>query len=97
MATARNTSFKTARLETRVSQDQKELIERAAAYLGRSVSDFISSEVELAAKRIIDQYERLHLDREQSRALVEALLAPKRPNKRLREAVGQHSQRVTSR
>ena len=36
-----NGSIKSARLETRVSTEQKELIERAAAYTGRSVSEFV--------------------------------------------------------
>ena len=62
MATA-NSSAKSARLETRVSTEQKELIERAAAYTGRSVSDFVVAHVEVAAKRVIDEYERLHRSR----------------------------------
>ena len=96
MATA-NSSAKSARLETRVSTEQKELIERAAAYTGRSVSDFVVAHVEVAAKRVIDEYERLHLDREQSQILVKALLSPKRPNKKLRQAMENYRNRVESR
>jgi len=88
---------KTARLETRVSVQQKSLIERAAAYQGRSVSDFVIAHAESAAKQVIEEYERLRLDGEQSRVLVEALLDPKTPNKRLREAVEGHRNQVTSR
>ncbi len=95
--TASSNAMKTARIETRVSTQQKELIERAAAYVGRSVSDFVIANVETAAKQVVEEYERLRLDREQSRVLVEALLAPKRPNTRLREAVENHRQQVTSR
>jgi uncharacterized protein (DUF1778 family) len=91
------TASKTARIETRVSLEQKELIERAAAYLGRSVSDFVIANVELAAKQVIDEYERVHLDREQSRALVDALLSPPHPNKRLQEAAKRHRNEVKSR
>lgn len=96
MATANSTS-KSARLETRVSPEQKELIERAAAYSGRSVSDFVVAHVEVAAKKVVDEYERLHLNQEQSRVLVDALLSFKRPNKRLLSAMENHRKRVESR
>ena len=92
-----NTSAKSARLETRVSPEQKELIERAAAYAGRTVSDFVLAHVELAAKKVIEEYERLHLDQTQSRVLVEALLAPQKPNKKLKRAMDDYRQRVESR
>ena len=92
-----NSASKTARIETRVSLQQKELIERAAAYLGRSVSEFVIANVESAAKQVVEEYERLRLDREQSRTLVEALLSPKPPNKRLRDAAAKHRKQVTSR
>ncbi len=90
-------STRSARLETRVSPEQKELIERAASYAGRSVSDFVVANVEVAARRVVEEYERLHLNQEQSRTLVEALLSPKRPNKRLRTAADDHRRRVDSR
>ncbi|MEI8019441.1 MAG: DUF1778 domain-containing protein [Schlesneria sp.] len=91
------TASKAARIETRVSLEQKELIERAAAYVGRSVSDFVITNVELAAKQVVDEYERLHLNREQSRTLVKALLKPLLPNKRLQEAAKLHRRQVKSR
>lgn len=95
--TSANSSSKSARLETRISSEQKELIERAAAYTGRSVSDFVVAHVEVAAKKVVDEYERLHLNQEQSKALVDALLSPKRPNKKLRAALENHRKRVESR
>lgn len=91
-----NSSTKSARLETRVSPEQKDLIERAAAYTGRSVSDFVVAHVEVAAKRVVDEYERLHLDQDQSKILVTALLSPKRPNKKLRQAMENYRKRVES-
>ena len=92
-----NSSIKSARLETRVSSAQKELIERAAAYTGRSVSEFVVAHVEVAAKKVIDEYERLHLNQEQSQILVNALLAAKRPNKKLHQAMENYRNRVESR
>jgi uncharacterized protein (DUF1778 family) len=96
MATS-NPSPKSARIETRVSQEQKELIERAAAFSGRSVSDFVLAHVEVAAKKVIEEHEKLYLDQAQSRILVDALLSPKKPNKKLKTAMEQHRKRVESR
>lgn len=96
MATA-NTSAKSARIETRVTQEQKELIERAAEVSGRTVSDFVLAHVEVAAKKIIREHEKLHLDQVQSRILVDALLAPKKPNKNLKLAMEDYRKRVESR
>ncbi len=96
MSTA-NIPPKSARIETRVSPEQKLLIERAAAYSGRTVSEFILAHVEVAATKVIEERERLKLDQEQSRTLVDALLSAKKPNKRLRSAVENHRKRVESR
>ncbi|MCE2798430.1 MAG: DUF1778 domain-containing protein [Planctomycetaceae bacterium] len=96
MATANNTS-KSARIETRVSHEQKELIERAAAFSGRTVSEFVLTHVAVAAKKVIDEHEKLHLDQVQSRILVDALLAPKKPNKKLKLAMEDHRKQVESR
>jgi uncharacterized protein (DUF1778 family) len=96
MATANN-SAKSARIEARVSKDQKELIERAAAVSGRTVSDFVLAHVEVAAKKIIEEHEKIHLNQAQSRILVDALLAPKKPNRRLKLAMDEYRKRVESR
>ncbi|MEO1618933.1 MAG: DUF1778 domain-containing protein [Planctomycetota bacterium] len=88
---------KSARIETRLSTEQKTLIERAAAYLGRSVSDFVLGNAEQAAKAVIEEHERIQLDRIQSRKLVDSLLSPPSPNKELRAAAKEHHKKVTSR
>jgi uncharacterized protein (DUF1778 family) len=75
------------RLETRVTADQKSLIERAAALQGRTVTDFVLSSVQEAARRAIEQHQRLDLSVRDSEAFVEALLKPQPVNKRLRDTV----------
>ena len=95
--TTTNPSPKSARIETRVSSEQKELIERAAAYTGRTLSDFVIAHVEVAAKKVIEEHERLHLDQTQSRMLVDALLSAKKPNKQLKLAMDNYRKRVESR
>jgi len=71
------------RLETRVTAEQKTLIEHAAALQGRTVTDFIQD----AARRAIEEHQRLELSVRDSQAFVDALLNPKPVNDRLRDTV----------
>ncbi|SNS30742.1 MULTISPECIES: DUF1778 domain-containing protein [unclassified Azospirillum] len=80
------------RLEARVTAEQKRLIEQAAALQGRSLTDFVLSSVQDAAKRTIEEHQRLELSLRDSEAFVEALLNPPAPNDRLRETVGRYRQ-----
>lgn len=75
------------RLETRVTAEQKSLIERAAALQGRTVTDFVLTSVQDAARRAIEEHQQLALSVRGSQAFVEALLNPKPVNERLRETV----------
>jgi uncharacterized protein (DUF1778 family) len=94
---ASDVSSKNARLEARVTQEQKELIERAASYEGRSVSDFVVATVQEAAIAVIQEHELLRLSKSQSRAFVETLLKPPEPNDALRQAAQQYRDDVISR
>ncbi|PWB78626.1 MAG: DUF1778 domain-containing protein [Methylocystaceae bacterium] len=75
------------RLEARVTAEQKRLIERAAALQGRTVTDFVLTSVQDAARRTIDEHRQLELSIRDSEAFVEALLDPKPVDERLRETV----------
>jgi uncharacterized protein (DUF1778 family) len=75
------------RLETRVTAEQKTLIEHAAALQGRTVTDFVLTSVQDAAKRAIEEHQQLELSVRDSQAFVDALLHPKPVNDRLRETV----------
>jgi uncharacterized protein (DUF1778 family) len=97
MTTANSSATRNARLEARVTAEQKELIERAAAYEGRSVSDFVVATVQLAAKAIIQEHELLRLNESQSRRFVEKLLNPPEPNESLQQAADEYRQDVISR
>jgi uncharacterized protein (DUF1778 family) len=82
------------RLETRVTADQKSLIERAAALQGRSVTDFVLASVQEAARRAIEEHQRLGLSLRDSRAFVEALVSPAPVNSRLRETVRRYREKT---
>jgi len=77
---------RTARLEARVTDEQKNLLHRAAALLGRSVSDFIISSAQEAALRTIQDYELVRLTVDERNEFVTALLNPPTPNARLKKA-----------
>jgi uncharacterized protein (DUF1778 family) len=75
------------RLETRVTAEQKNLIERAAALQGRTITDFVLTSVQDAARRTIEEHQQLELSVRDSKAFVEALLNPRPVNDRLRDTV----------
>jgi uncharacterized protein (DUF1778 family) len=78
---------RTQRLEARVTVEQKTLIEHAAALQGRTVTNFVLTSVQDAARRAIEEHQQLELSVRDSEAFVDALLNPKPVNDRLRETV----------
>lgn len=86
--------LRTTRWEARITAEQKAMIERAAAYEGRSVSDFVAHSVQEAAKAVVREYETLRLNGQQSETLVQMLLEPPEPNAALQEAGEQYHRRV---
>lgn len=81
------------RLETRITAEQKSLIARAAALQGRSVTDFVLTSVQDAARRAIEEHQQLALSVRDSEAFVDALLNPQAVNDRLRETVRRYRDR----
>jgi uncharacterized protein (DUF1778 family) len=77
---------KAERLEARISREQKELFQRAAALQGCSLTDFVVSSLQQAAVRVIEEREMLALSARDQDAFVSALLSPSEPGKRLRAA-----------
>jgi len=78
---------KRERLEARVSVEQKELIRRAAALQGRSVSDFVVESAQRAAEEIIREQAVIMLSVQDSRTFAAALLNPPAPSPQLRTAI----------
>ncbi len=82
------------RLEARVTAEQKSLIERAAALQGRTVTDFVLTSVQDAARRAIDEHHQLALSVRDSEAFVDALLNPQPVNDRLRDTVRRYREQA---
>lgn len=78
------------RLEARITTDQKALIQRAAELEGRSVTDYVVSSVQDAAKRTVEAHDVMVLSVAESRTFVDALLDPPPINDRLHDSVRRH-------
>lgn len=75
-----------ARLEVRVSAAQKSLLQHAAAPSGRTLSEFVVTSAQDAARQVIAEHESIRLSLEEQLAFVQALLQPPEPNARLKRA-----------
>ena len=83
-----------ARLEARVSGDQKDLFQRAATLSGRTLSEFVVDSAQEAATKVIQESEIIRLSREEQIAFVSVLLSPPEPGARLRQAVAAYRQKT---
>jgi len=77
-----------ARLEARISADLHALLKRAAEIQGRTMTDFVVSAVQEAARQAIEQAEVVRLSRADQEFFAQALLSPPRPAAALRRARG---------
>jgi uncharacterized protein (DUF1778 family) len=73
---------KTARLEARVTVDQKQLMERAAGLRGQNLTEFMISVLTDAATQTIKDRELIELTDRDRLIFAEALLNPEPPSER---------------
>jgi uncharacterized protein (DUF1778 family) len=91
-----NRKPKTDRIDVRIPRETKRVIERAAALIGTTTSDFITMQAYEAAQRVIEGQGRWVLDDAQSKAFVEALINPPEPNAALKAAAKRYKALVRS-
>ncbi len=84
-------SEKEERLEARLSQQQKTLIQRAADLVGRSLTDFVISSSQQAANKVIREHEIITLTSQESKRFVNTILNPTKPNAALKKAAKKYS------
>ena len=77
-------AIKEKRIEFRVSDDAKKIIEQAAALSNISVSSYILSVVLKQAKLDLEQNELITLNNRERDSLMRALECPPKPNEALR-------------
>ncbi len=82
------------RLETRIAADQKAMIARAAELTGRTLTDFVVSHAYEAALQEVERHESVHLNRDDSIRLAEALLSVDKPGARLRKAATRYREMI---
>ncbi len=85
---------RSARLEARISQEQKDLFQRAATLQNRSLTDFIVNSVQEAAIQTVQQYEVMKLTAEDQAVFVSALLEDAEPSLRLKAAYRRYQERM---
>lgn len=90
------TAAKNERINLRLNQSAKMLIERAASFEGKTVSSFILSSALAIAERTIHEHESIKLNKQDAERFFAALAKPVRFNTKLTEALLEHDRRVDS-
>ena len=88
------TSEPTARLEARLPADVHAMLKRAAQIQGRTLTDFVVTAAQEAARHTIEDAEIIRLSAEGQRRFAEALLNPPEPNEALKRAFEHHRRLV---
>jgi uncharacterized protein (DUF1778 family) len=82
----------TTRIEAKVTPETKALIQQAADIESSTLADFLSKSAQTAAQKTIADHNILRLSAEGSRAFAEAILNPKEPNQKLKDAAIRYKQ-----
>ena len=79
-------ALKKQRIDLRLNEDDKHMIEEAAAMTNQSISQFMVSTASARAAEVIDQHRRLLLNEESWKLVMDAITNPPAPNDRLKRA-----------
>ena len=90
------TAAKNERINLRLKQSAKDLIERAATFEGKTVSNFILSSALASAEKTIHEHDSIQLNEQDAQRFFNALAKPVTFNKKLTEALEEHDHRVDS-
>jgi len=85
---------RSARLDARITQEQKERLTRAAELEGRNLTDFVVASADARAREVIREHEVMALSAADRRAFVQALLNDAEPSDRLKAAAARHRDRT---
>ena len=89
-----DTSTQSERINLRLKQSAKSLIERAASFEGKTVSNFILSSALSKAEQTVQQHDVLQLNAQDAEDFFDALSKPVQLNQKLTEAFAEHDRRV---
>ncbi|EAQ9126055.1 DUF1778 domain-containing protein [Salmonella enterica] len=79
-------ALKKQRIDLRLNEDDKHMIEEAAAMTNQSISQFMVSTASERAAEVIDQHRRLLLNEESWNLVMDAITNSPAPNDRLKRA-----------
>lgn len=85
-----------ARLEARISKDSHALLKRAAEIQGRTMTDFVVSVVQEAAKRVIEESDVFKLSLADQKLFAKVLLSPQEPSENLKKAFAHRKNLIIS-
>ena len=83
-----------ARINLRLKQNSKHMLERAASLKGQTVSKFVLHSALARAEKTIQKHEVMSLNARDSEAFLNALAAPIGFNNKLAAAFEEHDRRV---
>ena len=84
-------AVKNARFDTRWPAEQKEFFEYASQLGGfRTLSEFVFVAVQERAKSIVEEQNKILVSNKDREIFFNAILNPKKPNKRLRKAAEEY-------
>jgi uncharacterized protein (DUF1778 family) len=89
------TQLKSERINLRLEQSVKSLLERAASFEGKTISKFILNSALTHAQETISKHETMLLNTKDSNAFIDALSQPVQHNSYLLEAIKEHDKRTT--
>ncbi|EME7695719.1 DUF1778 domain-containing protein [Salmonella enterica] len=79
-------ALKKQRIDLRLNEDDKHMIEEAAAMTNQSISQFMVSTASERAAEVIDQHRRLLLNEQSWNLVMDAITNPPAPSDRLKRA-----------
>ena len=83
---------KRSRLEARISAEEKELLKRAAALQGCSLTEFVVRSAREAARKAVKEHQMMSLTARDTEAFVKALLKSPVPGKKLKYAAERYKE-----
>ncbi len=86
---------KDERINLRLKQGAKKILERAASFEGQTVSKFVLSSALAQAEKTVQEHEAMRLNTADADAFFQALSRPVTFNKKLSAALDEYRQRVT--
>lgn len=89
-----STAPQNLRLDVRLDENRKHLIEQAADMLGQTVSAFTVSTLVREAEAVVARFGALRLTDRDRDAFLAALDEPPKPNDRLAKAAREHARKV---